>query len=50
MVRTAILAYSVGKDRTILFVVQPDGAPDPGLSVFTLPAGETALREKVEAF
>ncbi|HEX6739331.1 MAG TPA: CHAT domain-containing protein [Vicinamibacteria bacterium] len=47
---TALLAYSVGQDRTILFVVQPPEVPGTGLSVLTLPVGEAALRAKVEAF
>ena len=47
---TALLAYSVGQDRTILFVVLPPDVPGTGLSVLTLPVGEGALRAKVEAF
>jgi CHAT domain-containing protein len=51
---TVLLAYSVTKDKTFLFVVQPAGrlkAPAAAsVSVFTLPIGESALREKVAAF
>jgi CHAT domain-containing protein/Tfp pilus assembly protein PilF len=47
---TLFLTYSVGKERTILFAVEPAGVPGPGVSVFSLPVGEQALREKVEAF
>src|SRR4029077_4071838 len=39
-------SYSVGKDSTQLFVVQPT----PRLSVFTLPLGEKDLRANVESF
>lgn len=47
---TTLLAYSVGRDTTILFAVQAEGAPGTGLSVWTLPVGEKSLREKIEAF
>jgi CHAT domain-containing protein/Tfp pilus assembly protein PilF len=51
---TVLLAYSVTKDKTFLFVVQPSGRPlvpaAPPVSVFTLAIGETVLREKVAAF
>ncbi len=46
---TLFMAYSVGKERTVLFAVEPSGGPGPGLSVFSLPLGEKALREKIEA-
>jgi CHAT domain-containing protein len=46
---TVLLSYSVGPDHTRLFVVQP-GGEDPGISVFTLPIGEKALREQVNSF
>jgi len=46
---TALLSYSVGKDQTILFVIQPVGE-EPGLSVFKLSVGEKDLRTKVESF
>jgi CHAT domain-containing protein/serine/threonine protein kinase/Tfp pilus assembly protein PilF len=50
---TALLSYSVGPAGTLLFVVQAAGAagaPPAGLSVYQLPIGETALRERIEAF
>jgi CHAT domain-containing protein/Tfp pilus assembly protein PilF len=52
--RTVLLAYCVTKEKTFLFVVQPSGrqlvrAAAP-VSVFAIPIGETALREKVAAF
>jgi CHAT domain-containing protein len=47
---TALLAYSVGKETTVLFVVLPSALPDSGLSVIPLDVGEKALREKVAAF
>jgi CHAT domain-containing protein/Tfp pilus assembly protein PilF len=46
---TVLLAWSIGRERSFLFVVQPAGA-DPGLRVFPLPLGEQALRRRVEAF
>jgi CHAT domain-containing protein/Tfp pilus assembly protein PilF len=46
---TTFLAYSVGKDDTLLFVVQqPTDASPTGLAVMSLPIGEKALREKVD--
>ena len=51
-----LLAYCVTKEKTFLFVVQPGQPRDarcerrPPVSVFTLPIGESALREKVAAF
>jgi len=51
---TVLLSYSVDTQRTLLFVVQrPASAQAPagsGLSVLSLPIGEKALREKIEAF
>ena len=49
---TVLLAYAVAKEKTFLFVVQASRPPvrtAPPLSVFTLPIGEAALREKVAA-
>jgi CHAT domain-containing protein/Tfp pilus assembly protein PilF len=47
---TTLLAYSVGADKTVLFVVQPTDVPGTGVAVLSLPVGETVLREKTEAF
>lgn len=50
---TILLAYSVGKEKTLLFVVEPEGqgaAREPEPSVFTIPTGEDALRQSVRAF
>jgi CHAT domain-containing protein/Tfp pilus assembly protein PilF len=47
---TLFLAYSVGKERTVLFAVESSAVPGSGLSVFSLPVGEKALRDNVEAF
>jgi tetratricopeptide (TPR) repeat protein len=47
---TVLLAWSVGKERSFLFVVQPAGAPGSGLEVLSLPIGDKALRERVEPF
>ncbi|HEX9941061.1 MAG TPA: CHAT domain-containing protein [Thermoanaerobaculia bacterium] len=46
---TVLLAWSIGRERSFLFVVQPAGT-DPGLEVFSLPFGDQALREDVESF
>jgi CHAT domain-containing protein/tetratricopeptide (TPR) repeat protein len=49
---TVLLAYSVAKGKTFLFVVQPTRPlvrAAPSVSVFTLPIGEAALRGKVSA-
>lgn len=43
---TVLLSYSVGRDSTYLFVLQPLGV-EPGLSVFTIPIGEASLRKQV---
>jgi len=49
---TVLLSYSIGEEKSFLFVVEPTGAKTPGagLSVLTLSVGEKFLREKVEAF
>ena len=50
---TLLLSYSVGREKSFLFVIQPAPAHStnpPNLSVFTLAIGEKALRGKVEAF
>ncbi len=47
---TLLLSYSIGRERSFLFVVSPDPKRGPPLSVFTLSAGEKALRQSVEAF
>jgi CHAT domain-containing protein/tetratricopeptide (TPR) repeat protein len=51
---TVLLAYSVGKEKTILFVVRQDRQNATtvvsGLTVLTLPLTERSLRERVEAF
>lgn len=46
---TVLLAWSIGEERSFLFVVQPVGA-DPGLAVFPIPSGDQALRRRVESF
>ena len=46
---TVLLAYSVGKEKSLLFVVSSDSKRRPPLSVFPLPLSEKALREGVEA-
>ncbi|HTC94732.1 MAG TPA: CHAT domain-containing protein [Terriglobales bacterium] len=47
---TVLLAYSVGEQETILFVVSNDsGTAHGGVSVFHLPLREKRLRRKVEA-
>lgn len=47
---TVLLAWSVGKERSFLFVVQPAGLPGPGLDVFPIALGDAALRKEVESF
>jgi CHAT domain-containing protein len=47
---TLLLAWSVGKERSFLFVVQPAGAPGSGLEVFSLSGGDQALRQRVSSF
>ena len=52
-VGTVLLSYSVGEQRTILFVIEALKTTPPelsGLSVLVLPIGEKDLRERVEAF
>jgi CHAT domain-containing protein len=46
---TAMVSFAVLQDRTELFVIQPAGA-ESGLSVFSLPIGEKALRSQVQEF
>ncbi len=46
---TVLLAWSVGRERSHLFVVRPAGAK-PGLEVFPLGIGDPALRKRVESF
>jgi CHAT domain-containing protein/tetratricopeptide (TPR) repeat protein len=43
---TTLLAYSVGEDETLLFVVQ--APPRGGLNALVLPVGAAALAQKVE--
>src|SRR5207248_9864293 len=45
-----LLSYSVGEKQTLLFVVQAEDIPGPGLSVIILPVGAETLREDVESF
>jgi len=47
---TVLLAYAVGLERTLLFVVESRARPGPGLSVYTIPKGEAPLRLAVESF
>jgi len=47
---TVLLEYTVGDERTWLFVVQPTGAKGSGLSVFRIEIGEKHLRDEVESF
>lgn len=47
--QTAVLAYSVSKDRTTLFAL-PARADSARLLVRSLPIGETELRDRIEAY
>jgi CHAT domain-containing protein/tetratricopeptide (TPR) repeat protein len=45
---TLLLQYSVGSDKTFLFIVQPQGeGTGTGLTVLTLPIGDAALRTRI---
>src|SRR6185436_2323276 len=46
---TVLLAWSIGRERSFLFVVQPAGT-DPGLEVFPLSLNDQDLRRRVESF
>jgi CHAT domain-containing protein/Flp pilus assembly protein TadD len=46
---TLLLAWSIGRDRSFLFVVQPAGT-DPGLEAFPLSLSDQDLRRRVESF
>ena len=47
---TVLLSYSVGREKSFLFVVPPASKEDRSLSVLTVPVGDKALREAVDAF
>jgi CHAT domain-containing protein/Tfp pilus assembly protein PilF len=53
---TVLLSYSVGEKKSTVFVLRSTagqsagGGKTNGLSVFSLPLGEDALRERIEAF
>ena len=47
---TLLVAYSIGRDRSFLFVVEAAGTAGPGLEVFPLSLGDQALRQRVESF
>lgn len=50
---TVLLSYSVDKEKTTLFVIQPLERlliNEPAVTVLTLPIGEATLREQVTAF
>lgn len=47
---TTLLSFAVGKDATLLFVVQPATASAGGLSVVSIPLGAAALGERVRSF
>jgi CHAT domain-containing protein/Tfp pilus assembly protein PilF len=46
---SVFLTWSIGREQSFLFVVQPAGA-DPGLAVFPISSGDQALRQRVESF
>lgn len=46
---TVLLSYSIGRERSHLFVVRPPGA-EPGLAVYPLPVGRETLRGATIAF
>ncbi len=47
---TLLLSYSVGRESSHLFAVEPSGAAGPGLTLYTLAADERTLRESVAAY
>ncbi|HBL28121.1 MAG TPA: hypothetical protein DD490_14910 [Acidobacteria bacterium] len=47
---TVLAAWSVGRDRSFLLVVQPQGAAGSGLEIYPIPVGELALRQRIGAF
>jgi len=47
---TMLLSYSVGKEKSYLFIVAADSRSESSLTILTLPVGEKALRESVRAF
>lgn len=47
---TVLLSYSVGEEKSYLFVVHPLGVRGDGLSVFPIPVGAQALRETIGSF
>ncbi|HEX3131106.1 MAG TPA: CHAT domain-containing protein, partial [Thermoanaerobaculia bacterium] len=46
---TLLLAWSIGRERSFLFVIQPPGT-NPGLEVLPLAVSDQALRERVGIF
>ena len=46
---TLLLAFSVGKERALLFAVEPAGAKGAGLTVYSLSGNDRSLREAVAA-
>jgi CHAT domain-containing protein/tetratricopeptide (TPR) repeat protein len=44
-----LLSYSVGRERALLFVLEPAGAGGSGLTVFELEGDDKSLREAVRA-
>jgi CHAT domain-containing protein len=47
---TVLLSYSIGREKSLLFVVSSDPRSGPALSVIPVPIGEKRLRDSVEAF
>lgn len=46
---SVLLAWSIGPERSFLFVVQPAATGPGGLKVFPLPLGDRALRRRIES-
>ncbi len=47
---TLLLSYSVGREKTHLFAVEPSGVKGAGLTLYTLAFNDESLRESVEAY
>ncbi len=47
---TVLLSYTIGEEKSFLFVIHSPELQGPGLSVFSLSIGETGLREAIRSF
>ncbi len=47
---TLLLSYSVGRQKSFLFAMEPSASKEPRVAVFSLSTDEVALREAVESY